>query len=260
MGSISVNLWDTFFLLYCGKIQNLPFGPFLSVQFRAPFCVAELCLHCKNTIVCCSLPFNAYLVWTPQGNAYLILTTIPYVIVCHFGCLAHLLVDHSERACERNSPWVSDDSLSAALYFKVHLDKILGHVLFFSVFKYLLFGIKHYCQCLIVTRFSFPHECLVLFVWSLWDFFPPDFSSASPYCLGVGCSGSVFPSTWCVPLICSVRSFLILSFREIKVLVFCPFGFFPLETVFIALHICQFCLGSSLYVWSLNLSRFFFFF
>ena len=67
----------------------------------------------------------------------------------HFGCLAHLLVDSSERVTVPEC-FYDDDSLSAALYLKVRLDKILGHILFFSVFKYVLCGIKHYYQSLIV--------------------------------------------------------------------------------------------------------------
>ena len=48
----------------------------------------------------------------------------------------------------------ADDSLSVALYLKVTLDKMVEALFFFFFFFYylnVLFGIKHHCQCLVVT-------------------------------------------------------------------------------------------------------------
>ena len=45
-----------------------------------------------------------------------------------------------------------DDSLSAAFCLKVCLDKMVGsHFFFFKYLKYVLFGLKRHCQCLMIT-------------------------------------------------------------------------------------------------------------
>lgn len=92
--------------------------------------------------------------------------------------------------------------------------------------------------------------------------FPPSFFPryVSTVCFGVSCSGSVFPSMWCVLSVCSVKSFFILNFRKIKVFLFVLFhclGFSSLRLPIIYLLYLLVLLGSfSLYHRSFNISPF----
>ena len=97
---------------------------------------------------------------------------------------------------------------------------------FFLYLKYVLFGTKHHCQCLVITWFSFSLMNALFFLPRAHRIFSPWYfaGNITTVCFSVGYSGSVFASTWRVLSIHSVKSCFILNFRKLKVLVIVLFS------------------------------------
>lgn len=164
----------------------------------------------------------------------------------HFGGFAHLLA-LSERAVSATllcfGCW---PQCVCSLLFESQVVwiKFLGYSLFLKV-SYILFGIKHYCPSWIIF---FPSWVPYLLLEAHGIPPPPRFSPVLVQCAWFWW---FWNRTWCALAICCVRSFFILNFRKTKVLVFVflpCLGFLRWGLLLYIFCMCQFCLGSFLFI------------